>query len=761
MLKRLGIEEGWFTLLLVWGLVIIASLAIINADLISGLQYLPIIATAGILAGLALAKSRFSGQLALIFGIFYGLFFVFLIIGRELPGDLIWRERIGDMINRQLVWLTKAIQQGSSRDGFVFVIQTSFVFWALGITAAWYTFRGAHVWRVILPSGLVLLSVVYYYYGPKPLIAYLALYTVVALVFVARSHLVYQEKKWHSGLVRYEEGIRLSFLQASIFAALLALGIAWLLPAAPASAAVGNVLGDTGVQSTWEGFQANWTRLFSSLRSYGTGTNDLYRGSLALGGPRSVGDSLIMDVSLPYQLPYVYWKAVAYDTYEDGSWTISDADQTLHLPDEGYLNGPEYALREEVEQTVINYIPNAGTIYAAPDISGSNRQIFVTRSQAGDDKDDIHMVQSRFVMKQGDRYKTTSNYSVADASSLRNASEEYPEWITSRYLQMPDSITPETIELAAELTDGMDNAFDKAVSIRDYLRENIAYNDQIDAPPDAGEPIHYVLFELQEAYCNYYASAMIMMLRSQGVPSRFVSGYAQGTWVEEASTYRIRSLDSHSWAEVFFPEYGWIPFEPTAALPVGERPETAGNPGDAFNLNDPVEPAERQPFDERNLGEESSDFDKLADLLAAEEEAELAAQAAEQRTRTIQIAVAVVLVLGASVVIFLAARVNRGVEASVEKSYGRLGNWGKWLGVILRPAHTPYERANMLAVAIPDGKEQLRNLTHQYVRRRFSPPGSIDAEYSPKADWKILRPIMIKEAIIHQLLRFRGRWSRE
>ncbi len=761
MLKRIQIEEGWFTLLLVWGLVSIAVAAIINADLIPGLEYLPLIATAGVLTGLALAKSKFSGQTAFILGLIYGLFLVTVLIGRELPGDLTWRLRVGDLIARQLVWVGKAVTQGSSRDGLIFVIHTSFVFWLLSITAAWFTFRGSHVWRVVIPSGLVLLSVVYYYYGPKPLVGYLALYTLVALIFIARSHLVSQEKKWNAGMVRYEKGIRISFLQASIIAALLTLGIAWMLPAAPASAAVGNLLGESGVQKTWEGFQDNWTRLFSSLRSYSAGTNDLYRGSLSLGGPRNVGETLIMDVAVLNRLPYVYWQAVVYDTYNDGSWTIASSDQNLHLPDDGLFDIPEYALREEVTQSFINYIPNAGTMYAAPEISGGDRQMFVNQSIDGDGKVNVHMVQSRFVMRQGDRYDVTSNYSLADATSLRSASQSYPEWIREKYLQLPDSITPQTVELAAQLTAGMDNPFDKSVAIRDYLRENIAYNDQIDAPPEGSEPVHYVLFDLQEAYCNYYASAMILMLRSQGIPSRFVSGYAQGQWVEEALTYRVRSLDAHSWVEVYFPEYGWIQFEPTAALPAADRPEVGGNPGDSFGDDPLLDGEDPRPFDERNLDEGLDDFDRLADLLAAEEEEELAAAAAQRRTRNIQIAVAVVLVSASAAVIFVAARTNIRVEASVERSYGRLASWGRWLGVVVRPAHTPYERANMLAVVVPEGKESLRNMTHQYVRERFGPDKGAQSEYSPGSDWKVLRPLMLREAIAHQLRRIRGRWQKE
>jgi hypothetical protein len=141
MLSRIKIEEGWFTLLLVWGLISIAAAAIINAELISGLEFLPLISTAAVLTGLVLAKSKFGGQTAFVLALVYGLFLVTFILGRELPGDLTWRQRIGDLIGRQFIWVGKAISQGSSRDGLIFVIHTSLVFWFLGISATWYTFR--------------------------------------------------------------------------------------------------------------------------------------------------------------------------------------------------------------------------------------------------------------------------------------------------------------------------------------------------------------------------------------------------------------------------------------------------------------------------------------------------------------------------------------------------------------------------------------------------------------------------------------------
>jgi transglutaminase-like putative cysteine protease len=583
MLNRLRIEEGWFTLLLTWGMVIIAAAAIVNADLINGLEGLPLIATLAVLTGVLFAKSSFSGRTAHLMALIYGLFLVVVMVGRTLPEDMIWRERAFDLFNRQLIWLTKAVSQGSSRDGLIFVIHTSAVFWLLGYTAAWYTFRHPRIWRVILPSGLVLLSVIYYYYGPKPLVAYLALYTLIALIYIGRTHLVAREKVWRSESVRFDSNIRFAFLRASLLVALIALAIAWGIPSAQANDRVSNVLGEAGVSDTWRGFQDTWTRLFSSLRSYGTTTTDPFRTTLSLGGPRSVSDALVMDVYLEERLPYVYWQAVAYDTYQNGGWLItSDTSQVLHLPDEGPVGPTDYLLRENVDQLFVNYIPNSGTIYAAPEVMGSDRQIVLNRSLDDQGQAIVHSVQSRFVLRQGDRYEVTSNYSIADAGSLRQASQSYPAWINERYLQVPEEITPETRALAEELTQGLNNPFDKAIAVRNYLRENISYNDQIAAPPDGVEPVHYILFEGQEAYCNYYASSMIVMLRSVGVPSRFVVGYTQGEWDDESSSYRVRSSNAHAWTEVYFPKFGWIPFEATASIPSGDRPETFDNPGDAF-----------------------------------------------------------------------------------------------------------------------------------------------------------------------------------
>jgi transglutaminase-like putative cysteine protease len=745
MLNRLKIEEGWLTFLLAWALVMTTALAILNAELIAGLELMPIIATSGVVIGLILAKSHFPARSAHSMAIVYGLFFLIYLIGRDLPVELTWRERVFDLLNRQSEWIGKAVSQGSSRDGLIFVMHTSAIFWLLGYTASWYTFRRPRLWLVILPSGLVLLSIVYYYYGPKPLAGFLVIYTLLALIYIARTHLGAQEKKWRAETVRFETGLRFNFLQASLFAALIVLGISWGLPSAKANSALNNAFSQSAMSETWRDFQDSWTRLFSSLRTYGTGTNDAFRNSLSLGGPRSIASTLIMDIFPEERLPYVYWKAVSYDEYQDGTWTISDSDSFNHLPDEGEIPIESTRMRKEVVQTIVNYVPNAGTIYSAPDLLNSDLQIVVNHSLDDAGNIVVHSAMSRLMLRQGERYRVVSDYSIADATSLRQASQEYPEWIMDKYLQTPDTLTTETITLAKQLSDSADNSFDKAISIRNYLRRNITYNDQIEAPPEGVEPIHYILFQGQEAYCNYYASAMTMMLRSQGVPARFVAGYTQGEWDEETGSYRVRAKNAHAWVEVYFPDFGWIPFEPTASIPSGDRPESAGNPGDAFGVESTLE--QEQALIDELAG---NDEDPLArrDLLG-EDQSGFSGRLSTRRF--IQIAGAVALLGGAIAIILIARELNWRIETDVDKSYSRLGNWARFLGLVFRPALTPNERADLLARSVPEGKEPIYNLTDQYVRQRFSRRREMDAGFKPAREWQLLRPKLVRRVISYQL----------
>ena len=113
------LREGWPALMLVWAMLLIASVAVLQADLIDGLHILPIVATFGLVAGWLLAKSVFSDRTAHLFALVYGIFFIYYFVGTTLPYEGPCRERVLALLGRQLDWLQKAFTGGTSLDAWV------------------------------------------------------------------------------------------------------------------------------------------------------------------------------------------------------------------------------------------------------------------------------------------------------------------------------------------------------------------------------------------------------------------------------------------------------------------------------------------------------------------------------------------------------------------------------------------------------------------------------------------------------------------
>ena len=109
------------------------------------------------------------------------------------------------------------------------------------------------------------------------------------------------------------------------------------------------------------------------------------------------------------------------------------------------------------------------------------------------------------------------------------------------------------------------NAYDKAAAIEAYLRDNRNFTYTLDATtPKGRDPIDYFLFTSKRGYCEFFATAMGDMLRSLGIPTRLAIGFGPGQYQQSIQANVVRSEDTHTWPEVYFPKYGWIPFEPTA-----------------------------------------------------------------------------------------------------------------------------------------------------------------------------------------------------
>jgi hypothetical protein len=166
------------------------------------------------------------------------------------------------------------------------------------------------------------------------------------------------------------------------------------------------------------------------------------------------------------------------------------------------------------------------------------------------------------------RYEITSWVPHATAPELEADSTDYPPEIRERYLQLPENVPQRVKDLAARLTQSATSAYDKALRVQEYLRAAYAYQLDAPPPPPDRDVVDYFLFDAPGGFCSYYATAMVVLLRSQGVPARVAAGFATGEYDGLLRKYRVAAKAAHAWVEVYFPTYGWIEFEPTSSQEV-------------------------------------------------------------------------------------------------------------------------------------------------------------------------------------------------
>ncbi len=159
------------------------------------------------------------------------------------------------------------------------------------------------------------------------------------------------------------------------------------------------------------------------------------------------------------------------------------------------------------------------------------------------------------------RYQVSSARIKPAVQELRGAGDDVPEKIGSLYLQLPETLAPEIRRLAENITGKQENNHDKVRAVMRYLRSNYSYTTAGGHDPD--NPLRDFLFDRKEGHCEYFSSAMTILLRAAGVPARPANGFFGGAYNRYGNYYAIRQADAHSWVEVWYPNFGWITYDPT------------------------------------------------------------------------------------------------------------------------------------------------------------------------------------------------------
>lgn len=274
-----------------------------------------------------------------------------------------------------------------------------------------------------------------------------------------------------------------------------------------------------------------------------------------------------------------YWRAYTYDQYTGKGWKSSETVEEDFQPGEQLVQveGQDYQpLTQEIR--ISNQL--RGALYAAGRVETVDRDYQVAwRTTTQDlrqveDVEDLELEDIFAISMDNTVYQVQSSLPVPSEERLRNMSRDYPDWIEDRYLVLPDTVPDRVLELAAQVVAGQPTAYDQAKAIETFLR-TYTYTLDLPDPVRDRDVVDYFLFDLQEGYCDYYATSMVVMARAAGLPSRLVIGYVGGRYDQDEDRYLVAEAEAHSWPEVYFPEVGWIPFEPTAgrgSLEEGSEP---------------------------------------------------------------------------------------------------------------------------------------------------------------------------------------------
>ena len=715
-----GPREGWLSLLLLIVVVLSPTLSLASAGWVDDMWIVPRLALAALLMGFVLAKLPVRGPVAHWCAVEIGVLVVGSYFALQAPAED-WESRGVWLGGRVWAWLQIVFGGGMSNDSMLFALVMALTGWFLGYLAAWLAFRWHNVWLMLVACGgglLVNLS----YGAPDPWL-YFGAFLLASLLLLVRMTLFEKESDWVSADAQYGMAVpRASLLSSSVLSVGL-LAFAWALP-------IGTVNGDVAenwsrITGPWQGTQVEFDRLFASIgTSTPKGEGNRFGKALALKGAIELGPDLVMLVSSP--LPE-YWATQTYDRYTGQGW-MSSADQTTRLDsnDQRLVTTSVYKGRKDIEQRFKLLVGRMSSVFAANAAVKLSLPVYVDHF---DTLEEMTALRSTIPMRQGQQYTVISSVSVASEEQLRQAGTDYPEW-TKRYLELPSPAPRRVVGMARRLARDASDPYDVALNIQQFLR-GFRYETKISTPPTDRDAVDWFLFTAKEGYCDYFASAMAVMARSVGIPSRVVAGYNSGTLNEQTGLYEVKQENAHSWPELFFPEYGWVRFEPTPSQATPERPETpveatqtASNDMEGANLE-----ALSLDTSRRDGLLNDGQYDLQSGAYLADSNGSGVVQTTIEWSRVGIPAGLVALLL----LVWWGWRRALARLSPSGRAYLQLSSVAALLGWRPRPSYTPVEFAQLLARVSPGFGHELRTMVGCYVEETYGgrrPAGEQGAERS-------------------------------
>ena len=708
-----------------------------------GLGTAIILTLIGFVLGLGLGISEFKRGAVFWFTFGYSLPIITLVLGGILYGGISWMERIADLSDRLVYSLVLFFMGRPVQDTVLFVVFMALVFWSIGLMAGFAMSRFGNIIGAVVPAGIVLVIVQLYDSGKASNDTVLVIYLFLCLLLLGRLTYIQRRLLWKEQRVSLltESRTDLNFTIAVV--ALATIVLVWCAPTSVKS------LSD--IKTAWEhltrplhNVQKNLGHAVAGLQVPGTVRKVEYYGDvLPLGSQAATSESMFLRIRVPLSnsTERYYWRVRSYNVFKNDQWQSGDVSNTPFVPGQApiALADPEGQTGEFVFTVLSNGLAALVTPARPVWVSTPSELVFLQASLG-----DMDPIQFRFntPVLSGEQYLVRANIYEPTSLQLRDAGDTYPDWVTGHYLQLPGNLSPEITALAQQITAGASTPYDMAAAITDYLRSNITYSRTVEDPPAGQDPLDWFLFDSRKGFCNYYATAEVILLRSAGIPARLVVGFSQGEF-KSPNLYVVRQHDSHAWPEVYFPSIGWVEFEPTTSQapierPLGDDLSSAGQEA----TEEPIQHSGQsglEPTTPPSSGETGTGFWSavpvdlllrlllicvIIDTILRMHFLGLFTNFLKDRRRFSQKPLPVLLKRSFE---------NRALTPPnwllhwaylaeldpIEKSFATVYRSLHWLGEKPSPAQTPAEAAAALAGYLPDVSKEIYSLLHEYQRHLY------------------------------------------
>ena len=537
-----------------------------------GLGTAIVLALIGVVLGLAIGFSEFKSRVVFWFTFGYSVPIVVLVLGWLLYREISWLERVADLSDRLAYSLGVFFKNQPVQDTLLFIIFMALVFWIVGLMAGYALTRYGNLIGAVMPAGVVLVIIQLYDPGNKSSESLLGTYFFLCLLLLGRLAYVQRRSYWkeqHVSLLT-ESKTELNIILAVV--ALASVVLVWLAPTSLKSF--------SEIKTEWENLtsplqdvQRNLGHAVAGLKAgANVRTIEYFGDALPLGHQAATGDTVYLRIRTPIvpDAGRYYWRVRSYNIFLDDQWFAENVSNTSFTPDQQPLSlaDPE-GQTAEFAFTVLSTNLTTLVTPAHPVWVSYPSELYFLSILPG--KVDPIQFRSDQPVLPGEQYYVRANVEDPTVVQLRDAGETYPGWVTRYYLQLPENLSPEIVALAQRITARAKTPYEMAIAITSYLRNNMTYSTTVEDPPAGQDPLDWFLFDSKSGFCNYFATAEVILLRSVGIPARMVVGFAEGE-LDPPDHYVVRQLDSHAWPEVFFPGIGWVEFEPTTSQAVLARP---------------------------------------------------------------------------------------------------------------------------------------------------------------------------------------------